>query len=525
MRTSWAIPLAFAGWLVLPGVADAQIVKCRDAQGRLTYTADKCPAGTQPEALPKDVSPALPDPNRPRPISQSAATIPPMSAELRKREQNFRHCQFFNHHSEPQCADFVALEKHCGSLQHWDEPECRLLVEFYTLRDAEQSARVKLIRQQRCKHLDRDACIELGCNYHPTEEPDTSKILECARVRKLAIGRTWAQYDHQHNKDGQWHGRYVCLRAFYLRAGAGQWGYERGFFWVERAVVDGREANHYIVSGRLGDRIFDSVADAGEAFCEERSQRLEVRAMRPQNRGAAQPPPPPIPAGAIVAKSGAKGGRLPPPPDTPEFKARVAHFVARYPDCNGQDKPGCESWDKLQDHCRIRRHRSEVDCQALRFALPIASSRQMEDYSQKSGEPCRRGDSVACRLHYCSITNRYERADTLLQQCSRVSGLPSTELWWQVGRQLETGTVSSIFVCRQAFTLEGNVGQLRTDRAVIFVESPRQANLPIAPYRIRSPSASFKDMEFKSAAEAADTACQSEAKRLALLEANLPDQG
>jgi hypothetical protein len=525
MRTTWSILLTLAGWLVFPAVADAQIVKCRDAQGRLTYTAERCPTGTQPEVLPQDLSPELHDPGR-QPAPRPSGTIPPMSAELRAREQNFRHCQFFNYQSEPQCSDFVALEKHCSDRKHWDEPQCLLLVEFYSVRDAEQEARVRLIVQQRCKHMDRDACAELECNYDPMREPDTSKILQCARIRKLAVGRTWAQFDNKHNQAGQWHGRYVCLRSFHLREGAGQWSAARGFFSVERAFVDGREADQYVVSGRLGDRFFESMADAGEAFCEEHARRFEALAMRPENRGVTQPPPPPVPTGAIAATPGSSGrGRLPPPPDTPEFKARVAHFIERFPDCNGQGKPGCESWDKLQLHCHIRRHRSEVDCQALRLALPIASSRQMEAYSQLSGEPCRRGDANACRRHYCSITNRYQRSDTLLRQCSGASGLPSSDLWWQVGSQLETATVSSIFVCRQAFTLEGNVGQLRTDRAVIFVESPRQANQPVAPFRTKSLGASFNALEFKSAAEAADAGCRREAERLALLEANLPDQG
>jgi hypothetical protein len=520
MRASMAVLLSLAGWLVLPGVADAQIVKCRDAQGRLTYTAETCPAGTTPEALPKDISPDLPEAGRPVPGSASTAAppLPPTSAatsvpsaEFRAREKYFRECIGAVEGHSVRCDQFFALRLKCVESVHWETPDCRALAEYYTLLERESEQRRVASARELCRQDPRangPACERAECGFKPATESDTARIISCARRRHLKVANTWVQFEK--SAPGREHslGIYVCQQVWRLRSGAGQWGYQRAFFTIDREIVAGRPTAKLIASG-LPDMRFDSVDEAAFAGCAETNRYYGQSAWRPENRIPGQTPPK-IPVGYI----------LPAQPFTPEqFAARKVELESQARACAKADATGCEPYRRRLSTCKALRNRLQLDCQAFVEVLPKVSAETRAASHQTFVDLCaKHGARGYCQAVYCSNQHRFEKSDELVRQCPTRYHWRSSPAWWQVNEFMNGPTWTASFMCVQSWPLKGRYGEPMDLRGYLLALSPANQKIPTGPFTTTSIE-ELKDRSFARVEDLADEGCRVLNERYAALQA------
>jgi hypothetical protein len=499
MRAWWAILVSLAGWLVLPGVADAQIVKCRDAQGRLTYTSEKCPAGTQPEALPQDISPALPDPSRPRPETPTASAAAPASAELRAREPFFREC-LSSATVTARCEQFEAQRLKCSYSEHWDLAECKVLAELYLKLEHEGQAKRLATLNERCRssaRTDRAACEAVDCGFTPYREADTAKIISCARRKQLQVGETWVQFEqHAAGRDHSL-GGFVCQQVWRLRSGAGEWGHHRNRFSIEREFVEGKPTQKLIASG-LPLLRFDSIEEAAKASCAEANVILARRANLPENRIAGVTPPK-IPVGYIP----------PAPPFTAEeFVARKAELDGLARACSKPDATGCDDYRRRRKRCQSLRNRPQLDCLAFIEVLPKVRADIRAEFQKTYADLCAKSGSRGfCQAVYCNQQLRYEKSDELVRQCPKRNNWRSTDDWWQVNEFLNGSTWTASFMCVKSWPIKGSVGEPMDIRGSLLVQSPTENSKPVGPYT----TSSIKDLEgqsFASVETLADAGCR-----------------
>ena len=107
--------------LSLSGLAQAQIVKCKDASGQITYTSNECPPGTHPLDLPDGVSGDAGSSFHP---DRNSKPLSPRAAELKK---NLDSCKFRG--SEAACSEYREVEKFCADRSHWQSADCVALRE------------------------------------------------------------------------------------------------------------------------------------------------------------------------------------------------------------------------------------------------------------------------------------------------------------------------------------------------------------------------------------------------------------
>ena len=202
-----ALCFALASFFALP--AQSGIVKCKSADGGITYTENTCPPGTAPADLPDGVSANSGSSlgNAPKPVDsvQAAGHLQAIRECLRSESDNSYACQSVN-----------------NAVVHCAKPEARATENCAALRQAAAAARAeenladpesKKRLRQICSEDGGAACTVLECPFNTFVEGTDEQIRACSARLQLASSSTWVQLDKSHN--GSYGStKYICLKKF-----------------------------------------------------------------------------------------------------------------------------------------------------------------------------------------------------------------------------------------------------------------------------------------------------------------------
>jgi hypothetical protein len=231
--------------------AHAEIVKCRNSGGQITYTQNSCPAGTSPVDLPDGVA------SDPVGSFAKESSEPELSPRARAMEldppQMERARQF--------CADGTQA----------NHPDCAALRE---IGNQTQSFIESLDRRQRkaageeCRAGDQQACEMLYCPPDLGLNSTSDRVRACARWRKLPVTRDWAQV-RQQGQGRTFEADFLCFTQATIQ---NAYAMSARFFQnveVRPHTIEGERIQSYRHSAGRGS--FPTVADAATAGCAARA--------------------------------------------------------------------------------------------------------------------------------------------------------------------------------------------------------------------------------------------------------------
>jgi len=251
-----------AALLLSPAVSVAEVIKCKDSAGQVTYTQGSCPPGSRPlEASGDKASGAAA-------VSGQPGKLSPRADALRKKHES---CSKGN---TPECQEYRALFESCRGEASVTRVDCVAMREYEAaqVRELDRNAAGYASSDAgRCDAGDQQACDRLKCL-----EPLALSIVEndavirdCSRELSLPSTSSWAQVKQNitvHNANSrQWSGDYICLFFVQPAGAAGGDARVRPYIKVKQPVRDGAILPGFEASGL--DTIFPTKVAAVEAAC------------------------------------------------------------------------------------------------------------------------------------------------------------------------------------------------------------------------------------------------------------------
>jgi hypothetical protein len=232
--------------------AHAQVVKCRSDSGHVTYTEERCPAGSAQEDLPVNLPPAVAGESAPR------ASDPELEKYL---------AECLESAGSLHCNAYEQMRVRCQRPAQPDRDQCRVFHEASArLRAQKAATRLEALKTQ-CATGKVSVCEELVCPASFDAEPDYQKVVACSQHRHLPTNARWSQVRELSDDLGNWSGEFVCAESFVIDR-RGSRSVARGGLTVQ-AVAASRGGRGFVVADLKGlrNQIFDSDAAAADAGC------------------------------------------------------------------------------------------------------------------------------------------------------------------------------------------------------------------------------------------------------------------
>lgn len=245
--------------------APAEISKCKDANGQVTYTQSSCPPGTEPlelaAGIPRETGNSFPTDQ-----DFAAKRMSVRAQDLRKK---FEACRT---PSSAECQEFSQLAYHCKKGMNFQLPECEVMTEFnsvFARKGTRQYAMASEWDRDRCRDTgDQKACERVKCPTGMSLGGTDAEIQACARFRSLPSSDKWAQVAQSFTREGRWQGEYLCLEEAHERDRSGELSASRPVIRVQDIKKIPTQAPTYQVVGKpMLDKVFQSREAAVEAAC------------------------------------------------------------------------------------------------------------------------------------------------------------------------------------------------------------------------------------------------------------------
>jgi hypothetical protein len=256
MMSLRAFQLVSCASVLLFGVraVDAQILKCKDSAGQVTYTQATCPPGTRPLDSPDSVGSDTTSNSSNRPVGPRR-TLSPRAAELRKKADACR--ESFG----GECQEFKALEERCLNESNRGTADCAAMREVSDSTandfwDAVEQAGKTPPEQEKCSAM-------------LAFEGSDADVRACSSSRSFPSTVHWAQV-RQHTNDlgsyRQWTGDYICLRFIAIPNAEGGSTRVRPYLTVRDAMRAGAKIPGFELA-QLPHQVFPTKVAAVEAGC------------------------------------------------------------------------------------------------------------------------------------------------------------------------------------------------------------------------------------------------------------------
>lgn len=181
------------GLLTMP--ATAGVVKCKAADGAITYTQNACPAGTAPVDLDERLSSGTAAPS-------SSAAVKSLSAPAMVFKSQMERC--LKNEADEACQTLDITAKLCRTKSEWSNPVC------VAFRDAGEASRDQVMLtddksmralRNACARGHSGACTEVVCAPNVFEEGDDDDVRACAHKKQLPFSSQWVQLGDYRSTD------------------------------------------------------------------------------------------------------------------------------------------------------------------------------------------------------------------------------------------------------------------------------------------------------------------------------------
>jgi hypothetical protein len=234
----------------------AEILKCKDAAGNVTYTQGYCPPGTRPAELPEGVAQDI---DASSSSSGADRRLSPRAAALRSR---FAACIDSPHNG---CAEYQRLFLWCTEESNLKTPDCVALREL-NFAVAEERGR-EAEREQSAANIEAQ-----NCSPNMLFEGSNASVRACSKFRSLPSTARWAQVKDYPNRTGpgpKWTGEYVCLRFIALPDASGGTLRARPILTIQRELTTSTAGESYRVENLRNKMTFPTKEAAVEYGCSQ----------------------------------------------------------------------------------------------------------------------------------------------------------------------------------------------------------------------------------------------------------------
>jgi hypothetical protein len=258
-RHSLVAALVIVAATFVPTLARADIVKCVDPQGKVSYTDRVCPAGTteqnrtgQSAATPNSPSPAE---RAPRRYDDATYRSPPASAEPSPPMQ-----------SRPRTE---ARERPSP-----EEQERMMEAEIARMQERVESKRREA--QARCDKGDKKGCEDAVCGRLAQPEAQPRHFRACSDAKGLKSGSGWAQMtalsSNRSDGSGTRRTQVTCLTPEKLEIGEKTIEFHNSVHLYMDPRGGTRHGANRFYADIMGDESWASLEEAAEAVCSTRKK-------------------------------------------------------------------------------------------------------------------------------------------------------------------------------------------------------------------------------------------------------------
>jgi len=184
-QLAFSLTCVVLGFASLP--AAAGVVKCKGADGAITYTQNICPAGTKPVDLGENISSGAANPS-------TSASTRELSAPAMVFKSQMDRC--LKNEADEACQTLDITAKLCRNRSEWQTSVCMAFREAgEASRDQVMLTDDKSMRALRsaCAQGHSGACTEVVCAPNVVEEGEDVDVRACASKKQYPSSSQWVQ--------------------------------------------------------------------------------------------------------------------------------------------------------------------------------------------------------------------------------------------------------------------------------------------------------------------------------------------
>jgi hypothetical protein len=260
-----ALPFAVLLLAGSPPVTAAGVVKCKGADGTVTYTQNACPAGTKPMDIPPAYAPEAATPNTAKGR---------LSTQGMYFQTQIERCLASS--GDEACRMLDATAEICRNKAEWRNPNCLAFKEAAeATRDQIEMTDDRSMRALRagCSVGHEPACVEVACPPNVFQRGQEVDVRACAHRRKFPSSSKWVQLSEQRSKDFSSYS-FLCMQRL---DGVNSFGVERQYrptISVVGKTMPGDISTTYR-AGNLPDESFSTAGEAAVAGCKAQIEKAD----------------------------------------------------------------------------------------------------------------------------------------------------------------------------------------------------------------------------------------------------------
>lgn len=269
--------------LAFAAPAQAGLLKCKAADGSVTYTDTSCPPGTSNQ----DVSPEISAPASSTPSAGNSDK--PLSTAALVFKHKIERC--LQSQAQADCRPLDVTAEICNDKQGSKSAQC---APFWEAVEASRSLALGIDPRSvsslraACASGSQSACVQAACPPNVYNEGSDEQLRACAHQRRMGTSTHWIQSDEHRNGQSS-STNFTCMKK---QEKVMSWGAKRTFrpqvIVISQVQPGGMRAVHK--ANNLPDEEFATAGEAATAGCAAEARKFEQQNQKEERKPAGKKP-------------------------------------------------------------------------------------------------------------------------------------------------------------------------------------------------------------------------------------------